>query len=110
MPQVGFKHTIPEFERAKTFHALGRAGYCDRLLEFTFFKTVLTHKNLETLLKIVCHPYLQSSHWCHHCINNNGKLKAGYKVRVASVGTVFILLRGFTHDRTHRYNDIARIK
>jgi hypothetical protein len=26
MPQVGFEHTIPEFERAKTVHALDRAA------------------------------------------------------------------------------------
>jgi hypothetical protein len=26
MPQVGFEHTIPIFERAKTFHALDRAA------------------------------------------------------------------------------------
>jgi hypothetical protein len=26
MPRVGFKHTIPLFERAKTVHALNRAA------------------------------------------------------------------------------------
>jgi hypothetical protein len=32
MPRVGFEPTIPAFERAKTFHVLGRAaGDCDRL-------------------------------------------------------------------------------
>jgi hypothetical protein len=33
MPWVGFEHTIPVFEQAKTVHALDRvAGHCDRLL------------------------------------------------------------------------------
>jgi hypothetical protein len=26
MPRMGFEHTIPVFERAKTFHALDRAA------------------------------------------------------------------------------------
>jgi hypothetical protein len=67
MPLVGFEHTIPAFERAKTVCALERAaGHCDRHIWMYFVFVAVgmgTDFNFEK-----CH--LSSSHsfvLFHHC-------------------------------------------
>jgi hypothetical protein len=49
MPQMGFKHTIPVFERVNTFHAVDRAaiviGYVDL-------------QNFMLKYAILCYPYM----------------------------------------------------
>jgi hypothetical protein len=44
---MGFKHTIPVFERAKTFHALDRAANVISSTEATYWEILMRSDNLQ---------------------------------------------------------------
>jgi hypothetical protein len=61
MIQVGFEHTIPVFERAKTFHALDRAATDRHLYRHLLQIRYSTHVHLVPRSRMV-ELYLQYPH------------------------------------------------